>query len=344
MKKVAVIFGGKSTEYEVSLKSARAVIDALDHEKYQILQICITEKGEWRLLSGDYVIDTSSERWLRASTQIQPVISETSKGLYDRDQMEFHVPDLIFPVIHGQQGEDGILQGVLEMMEIPYIGCDITSSAICFNKKLTHQLAGVNGVQATPSITLTKPEFPEAFIDQNGYPVFVKPLRGGSSIGISKAQTKEELISAIEEAFRYDRIITIEKAVEGIEVGCGILEQNGERIIGSVDEIELQSGFFDYHEKYHLEQAEIHQPARVADEVKRQVAEMAERLFVAFGCQDLARIDFFIDRTGAIYLNEINTMPGFTGQSRFPRMFAELGIDYAALIEILLQNHLRSEE
>ncbi|WP_239257033.1 D-alanine--D-alanine ligase family protein [Listeria ilorinensis] len=344
MKKIAVIFGGKSTEYEVSLKSARAVIDAMDHEKYQILQICITQKGEWRLLSGDYVIDGKSERWLQTSTHIQPVISEASKGLYDRDQMEFHVPDLIFPVIHGQQGEDGILQGVLEMLEIPYVGCDVTSSAICFNKKLTHQLAATSGVQATPAVTLTKQEIPEVFIARYGYPVFVKPLRGGSSIGISKAHTEEELREAMEEAFRYDRIITIEKAVDGIEIGCGILEQQGERIIGSVDEIELQAGFFDYHEKYHLEQAEIHQPARVSDAVKRQVAELAERLFVSFGCRDLARVDFFLDKTGEIYLNEINTMPGFTGQSRFPRMFAELGIDYTALIELLLQNYLGSED
>ncbi|MHC5215970.1 D-alanine--D-alanine ligase family protein [Enterococcus sp. LJL128] len=341
MKKVAVLFGGRSSEYEVSLKSAAAVLKVLNLQKYEIIRIGITKEGEWYHFSGDNQLIEHDE-WQKKAVcrKIQPVIGESWKGFWLVEEGQKLPVDILFPVMHGEYVEDGRLQGLFTWMDIPYVGCNTAVSALCMDKGLTHRFANSIGIETTPSIQCRIDEAGSKavadFIEKNDFPMFIKPLRGGSSKGIRKITNWSELQQGIKEIEKMDTCFTLEKEVVGFEVGCGILG-NQELVIGEIDEIELQTDFFDYTEKYQLLSSTIHLPARISADLKREICYQAERLYRLLGCSGLARIDFFITCQGAIFLNEINTMPGFTENSRYPNMLKKKGFSYSEIIEELLR-------
>lgn len=338
MKKIAVIFGGKSTEYEISLESASSVISELEKLDFEVLKIGITFEGEWYLFNGDnYLIN--NDEWLSEGDclKIQPSLNK--KGFFAASEKKYITPDVLFPVLHGQFGEDGCIQGVFEMMEIPYVGCPILPSSLCMNKWILHLFSKSLGIESTPSIVVSQKESLEekinTFTTEQGFPIFVKPNEGGSSKGITKANSMHELKLALDKGFVYCNKLIIQKSVDGIEIGCGILG-NEELVIGECDEIDLQTDFFDYVEKYQLLSAKIHTPARISTQLSKKIKQSAELLYRSLGCRGLSRIDFFVTKSGEILLNEINTMPGFTSHSRFPAMLAAAGVSYPEVLTKLI--------
>jgi len=339
--RVAVIFGGCSTEYEVSLKSGAAVIENLNKALYDIVLVGITREGNWLRYFGG-VEEIMNDTW-HLDKDCRPAAFSPDRGrtaLLEFCGSGFITTqiDVAFPVMHGKNGEDGTLQGLLELAGIPFVGCGTLSSALCMDKDTAHKLAQISGVRVPPSITA------EDYVDIRDiikrtetlrYPMFVKPARAGSSFGITKAGYPEELYDAITEAFRHDSKIVIEEAVEGFEVGCAVLGNN-ELTVGVVDEIELRQGFFDYREKYTLASSKIHLPARIDGQTAERIRETALRLYRALGCKGFARVDMFLTPTGNIVFNEINTIPGFTAQSRYPRMLEAAGINFEEVLDRLI--------
>ncbi|WP_321387404.1 D-alanine--D-alanine ligase family protein [uncultured Enterococcus sp.] len=341
MKKIALLFGGKSSEYEVSLKSAAAVLEAMDTKKYTIIKIGITQTGDWYYFTGNNEA-IAANRWQKAEycQRVFPIVGGKERGFLLQKNEEKLIVDVLFPVLHGELVEDGCIQGLFEWMELPYVGCKTAASAICMNKELTHRFANSLGIKTTPSIRCTMQntdiEAIKRFIKKEQLPVFLKPLRGGSSKGITRVTDIGQLSQAIEAISAFDTHFIVEKEVDGFEVGCGILG-NEELVIGAIDEIELAAGFFDYTEKYQMISSKIHLPARISADMKREVSYQAEHLYRLLGCQGLARIDFFITRNGELLLNEINTLPGFTAHSRYPNMLKEAGWSYQGILDRLIE-------
>jgi len=308
-KKVAIIFGGCSTEYEVSLQSASSVIEHLNRELYEIILIGITPKGDWYRYYGD-VESISNDTWFSDLNCIAAAFSPSRKlhGLIELRDNRYVITeiDLAFPVLHGKNGEDGTVQGLLELAGIPFVGCDTLCSALCMDKDIAHRIAKSAGVRTPPSITARKSMDIEDIIRKTEtlrYPLFVKPAKAGSSFGITQVFYQEELYSAIIEAFKHDSKVVIEESINGFEVGCAILG-NDELIIGEVDEIELQKGFFDFTEKYNLLTSKIHMPARIDKQTADKVKNTAVTLYNALGCSGFARVDMFLTPTGSIVFNE----------------------------------------
>ncbi|MDR0690578.1 MAG: D-alanine--D-alanine ligase [Streptococcaceae bacterium] len=338
MEKVGVIFGGDSLEYEISLESAYSVLEALNEEKYEILKIGITQDGDWYYFAGANS-EIKEDRWFTLE-KCERIFPDTNqRGFFLLDRQKYLKVDILFPVLHGGAGEDGKIQGVFEMMNLPYVGCSTLASAICMDKVMLHHLAKSLNIKVTPSIQVPAKNYKMQkiydFYEKVSPPIFVKPKCGGSSKGVSKVSVFSKLETALKEAAKFDKEIIIEKAVNGFEVGCGILG-NQELLVGELDEIELAGDFFDYTEKYQLLSAKIVVPARILAETANQVKELAKRLYRFLGCTGLARIDFFVTYDEEIYLNEINTMPGFTSHSRFPGMMKAVGFSYKNLVERLI--------
>lgn len=343
-KKIAVLFGGCSSEYEVSLQSAHAVITHIDTESYELVMIGITKEGKWYLYQGDPA-NIPSDSWQGGSLCI-PVVASPDKGLHGilllkEDGVEELPLDGALPILHGKNGEDGTVQGVLELAGIPLVGCNTMSSAICMDKETAHRLAKECGVKVPASHTLTKQnmegyEQAEAWAQELGYPLFVKPMRAGSSFGITKVAREEELRPAIDHAFAYDSYVIMEEMIDGFEVGCAVLGTE-ELTIGAVDEIELSQGFFDYTEKYTLKSSSIHVPARISPQKAKEVQDTAAKIYRGLGCSGFARVDMFLTPEGEICFNEVNTIPGFTSHSRYPSMMKEIGISFEELLKRLLE-------
>lgn len=342
MKKIAVLFGGCSSEYKVSLQSAYAVLSHINREKYEPVLVGITLDGNWYLYQGDWE-KIPKNQWY-AKEDCKPVVvlpDHKLHGLmvYGKKEPEYISLDGAFPILHGKNGEDGTVQGILELGGIPVIGCNTMSSAIGMDKETAHRLAAAWGVKVPDSVLIS---------DQNncgqalyygrklGYPLFVKPLRAGSSFGITKVAAEEELEEALKEAFRYDKDVVMEEAIEGFEVGCAVLGTE-ELFLGEVDEIELSEGFFDYTEKYTLKTSNIHVPARITKEKAEAIKDTAAKIYRALGCRCFARVDMFLTPEGEIYFNEVNTIPGFTAHSRYPNMMKAAGISFGELIERLME-------
>jgi D-alanine---D-serine ligase len=335
MKKIAVLFGGNSPEYSVSLASATSVIQGIDPLKYEVIMIGLSPSMDWYLYQGK-LENVGNNTWLNDQQNCH-LLSFSSQGFQLSEKLI--KPDVVFPVLHGKYGEDGCVQGLLEVMNLPYVGCHVAASAICMNKWLLHQLAAAIGIESAPTIQLTQYNHNEAevhqFIQSHGFPIFVKPNEAGSSKGITKVTDPSELPSALREAFTFSSSILLQKAIDGIEIGCGILG-NEQLIVGACDAISLVDGFFDFEEKYQLTSAKITVPAPLPSAIEARIKEKAQLLYRSLGLTGLARIDFFVTNHGAIYLNEINTMPGFTSYSRFPTMMAAVGISYEKLLEKLI--------
>ena len=247
-------------------------------------------------------------------------------------------------MLHGSNGEDGTVQGLIALSGIPLIGCDILSSSLCMDKHLSHKLVESYGIKVAKSIVINdkaKQKEIEEKLKQLKYPLFVKPMRAGSSFGITKVESENEIEGAIKEALKYDTEIIIEENIEGIEIGCAILG-NEELTVGEIDEIELSKGFFNYTEKYTLKTSKIHVPARIEKSISDEAKETAKKIYKILKCKDFARVDMFLTPKGEIYFNEINTIPGFTSHSRYPSMMKQVGINFEQLLDKLIELEIRS--
>jgi D-alanine--(R)-lactate ligase len=330
--KVGIIFGGCSEEHPISVKSAQEVARNLNVERYEPFYIGITKSGAWKLCDGP------DEKWENGSCRpavLSPDRSAHGLLVLEDGQYETVRLDVVFPVLHGKFGEDGAMQGLLELSGIPYVGCDIQSSALCMDKSLAYIVAGSAGI-ATPNLwTVAAKERIDP--DRFTYPVFVKPARSGSSFGVSKVSRKEELLSAVETARQYDLKVLIEEAVVGSEVGCAILGNHLDLIAGEVDRISLSHGFFRIHQETEPESGSENStpivPADISAELRSLVQETAKAAYRALGCRGLSRVDMFLKEDGTVVLNEVNTLPGMTSYSRYPRMMAAAGMPLAELID-----------
>jgi len=330
--KVGIIFGGCSEEHPVSVKSAQEVARNLDIEKYEPFYIGITKSGAWKLCDGP---DASWENGSCRPAVLSPDRSVRGLLIVDQGQYETISLDIVLPVLHGKLGEDGAIQGLLELSGIPYVGCDVQSSALCMDKSLAYIVARSAGI-ATPNFWIVTPN-ENIDTDRLTYPVFVKPARSGSSFGVSKVSRKEELLSAVETARQYDSKVLIEEAVVGSEVGCAILGNDPDLIAGEVDQIALSHGFFRIHQESEPESGSENStpivPADISAESRSLVQETAKALYRAFGCSGLSRVDMFLKEDGKVVLNEVNTLPGMTSYSRYPRMMAAAGLPLAEVID-----------
>ena len=340
-KTVAVIFGGYSPEYDVSLKSASSVISAIDRDKYDVILIGITRQGQWYRFSGS-VDDIPVDKWSIDSRLLKSVVVPPSRGSGLLEIADGHVTpvpvDVVFPVLHGRYGEDGTVQGLCELAGIPVVGSGSAASALCMDKDRAHKLVAHAGIRVPKSVCFEQPPTEsDLFAAAHGFklPVFVKPVKAGSSFGITKVETFAELEEAVKSALGYDDAVIIEESIDGFETGCAVVG-NQELKTGRIDEIELTDGFFDYEEKYTLKTSKIHMPARINSEVERRLQDTAMHIYRILGCRGYARIDIFLSAEGEIIFNEANTIPGFTAHSRFPNMMKAVGVGFPELVDLLI--------
>ena len=330
--KLGLIFGGAGEEHSISVKTAHEVAAHLDPEKYEPFWIRISRDGEWMLCDGP---DSPGERSGICSAVLSPDRSTGGLLVRGRGRYEWIGLDLVFPLLHGRFGEDGSIQGLLELSGIPYVGCDVQSSALCMDKSLTYIVAASAGI-ATPDFWIVAPGA-DADADRLTYPAFVKPARSGSSFGVTKVPCGEELPGAIQAARRYDSKVLIEGAVAGSEVGCAIQGDGRDLLVGEVDQIALSEGFFRIHQEEAPEQgsdnATVIVPADISAESRQRVQETGKAIYRALGCSGLARVDLFLTEDGQVVLNEVNTLPGMTSYSRYPRMMAAAGVSFAEMID-----------
>jgi D-alanine--(R)-lactate ligase len=329
--KLGIIFGGVSEEHPVSLKSAREVEKNLDLEKYEPFYIGISENGEWKLCDGP------DENW---ESNSRPAALPPDRGVHgllllEDGKYDTIRLDVVLPVLHGKLGEDGAIQGLFEFSGIPYVGCDIPSSALCIDKSLTYRVVSSAGI-ATPYFRIVTAD-EDVDPDQLNYPVFVKPARSGSSFGVSKVASKEELPSALEAARKYDSKVLIEEGVAGREIGCAILGNEGDLFVGEPDRVALTHGFFRIHQEATPETGSENSsficPADISAESRELVQETAKTIYRLLGCRGLARVDLFLKEDGSVVLNEVNTLPGLTSYSRYPRMMQAAGLPFGEMID-----------
>ena len=340
-KTLAVLFGGHSSEYEVSLQSAAAVLEAIDAGQFEPLPIGITKGGDWYHYLGTYGA-IAAGTWADDPALLRPAAFSPSRGApgfweVHNGSWELRRVDLAFPVLHGKNGEDGTVQGLLELAGIPLVGCGTLASALCMDKDRAHKLVSLAGIAVPKSVVLEENTAAarQTVSDTLAFPVFVKPVRAGSSFGVTRVETRDALDAAVDAAFRYDSAVIVEEAVPGFEVGCAVLGTD-ELTVGRADEIELSGGFFDYEEKYTLKTSRIHMPARVDAETERRIQEAAKTVYRALGCSGFARVDLFLTPSGELVFNEVNTIPGLTAHSRYPNMMKGIGLSFSEMIGRLL--------
>ena len=331
--KVGILFGGCSEEHPISVKSAQEVAQHLDVAKYEPFYVGITTSGAWKLCDGGPDADWENGR--SRTAVLSPDRSVRGLLVLEQSRYETISLDVVLPVLHGKLGEDGAIQGLLELSGIPYVGCDVQSSAVCMDKPLAYIVASSAGI-ATPDFwTVTADEDVDA--GRLTYPVFVKPARSGSSFGVSKVSEAAALPPAVEAARQYDAKVVIEAAVDGSEVGCAVLGNGLDLLTGEVDRISLSHGFFRIHQETEPESGSENStpvvPADIPPEARSRVQATAKALYRALGCRGLARVDLFLKDDGSVVLNEVNTFPGMTSYSRYPRMMAAAGLPLAEVID-----------
>ena len=349
MKKlsVCVLFGGISPEHEVSLRSAESVLNNMDSEKYNIFPVGITKKGDWILFGGtDYSMLPSGE-WQEHPANRRAVISPVrGQGLlsFEGDCVVRERIDVVFPVLHGENGEDGTMQGLLQMAGIPYVGPHVAASAVAMDKTLTKLVVDNAGItQAAWQLVrssdaeLRMDHVLDSLEERFSYPVFVKPAGTGSSVGVSKAADRQQLREALLMASAYDKKILVEEFIHGREVEVAVMG-NDSPAASICGEIDSGAEFYDYDSKYITDTSTAYIPARIDEAVAECVRDAAVKVYSAVGCQGLSRVDFFVTYEGSrVVFNEINTLPGFTSISMYPKLFAASGIAYSQLIDELLQ-------
>ncbi|NLY51574.1 MAG: D-alanine--D-alanine ligase [Firmicutes bacterium] len=366
--RIGVIFGGRSSEHEVSLISASCVLGAIDKNKYDVVPIGITKSGQWLLGDnaltlltqhaqkelegqGDPLGDTLLENQQVVPVSLVPIPGKASLVAVSpqenavKAQQVLDGLDVVFPVLHGTYGEDGAIQGLLELADVPYVGSGITGSAVAMDKAMAKAVLAAGGFPQLPYLVVLRsqweqnPELVRQEIeDRIGYPCFVKPANLGSSVGISKVRGPEELDGALAEAATYDRKLVIEQDAGNVrEVECSVL--GNENPVASIPgEIVPSREFYDYIAKYHDKDSQLIIPARISEKTAKRVQELAVKAFRAIDCAGMARVDFFVDKdTEEVYINELNTIPGFTPISMYPKLWEASGLSYGELIDRLIQ-------
>ena len=338
--KVAVLFGGRSVEHEVSVVSAQGVMAAIDDKRFKAVPIGVTRQGTW-------LTPAQTEQALQRIRQerLRSLDEPLGEGLLYRTAAlgALRRMDIVFPLIHGTNGEDGTLQGLLEMAGVPYVGAGVAASALGMDKALQKTFFRHHGFPVVDDIEIKASDWTrnrdsvlraaEATI---GYPAFVKPANGGSSVGTSKARSREDLEAAVAEAFRYDRKILVEKAIEGREIEVAVLG-NDDPEASPAGEVTFETEFYDYRAKYDDPATGLHIPADIPEALSDRLRETAIAAYKTIDCAGLARVDFFLTPDGSFFLNEVNTIPGFTPTSMYPKLWANAGLSYSDLISRLIE-------
>ncbi|WIE49607.1 D-alanine--D-alanine ligase [Pseudomonas sp. GM17] len=350
--RVGIIFGGRSAEHEVSLQSARNIVDALDRERFEPVLIGIDKNGHWHLNdTSNFLINQENPALIalnRSNRELAVVPGKASQQLLETSSQELlgHV-DVIFPIVHGTLGEDGCLQGLLRMADLPFVGSDVLGSAVCMDKDISKRLLRDAGLAVTPFITLNRATAARTDFalaqSKLGLPMFVKPANQGSSVGVSKVTSAAEYHAAIELALGFDEKVLVESAVSGREIECAVLG-NDQPIASGCGEIVVGSGFYSYDSKYIDDQAaQVVVPADLNEEVSERIRTLAVEAFQVLGCSGLARVDVFLTQGGEVLINEINSLPGFTRISMYPKLWQAAGMTYSELvsrlIELALERH-----
>ncbi len=331
---VLLLFGGESAEHDVSIASARNVFAALDDTKFNVNLGYIDKHGKWWLLPG-LEMNISTHGY----PQLVPILG--TGQLMTLPEAQILKPDVILPILHGTNGEDGTVQGLAQLLHIPIVGCDATSSAICMDKVLTKQLLAQAKLPIVPYSVHYSAEKAPTFSElksELGSPMFVKPSRLGSSVGISKATSEGELSTALKAAHQHDEKVLIEKAIKGRELEVAVLGGGKSTEVSGAGEIKPGADFYSYEAKYDgASQAKVIVPADLDEKTVEKLRELSRQAFEVLDCKGLARIDFFLQEDGEAYLNEVNTLPGFTNISMYPKLWRERGINYPELIEKLIK-------
>lgn len=344
MKKILVLFGGRSSEHEVSRKSAAAIVKKINHSKYKIYQMGITREGKWMLTSAT-PDEIENGMWENREDNVEAMLlpDATIQGIMTKQGRAYEI-ECVWPVLHGKNGEDGSIQGLCQLAGLKYVGSDIAASAIGMDKAHTKILLNSIGIKQAAFYLAEKHDYsqnPEEIImsteskfDYN-YPLFVKPTISGSSVGISKVSNKEELYLAYEIAFKESQRTIVEETIVGQEVEVAVLG-NHEPLVSRVGEILSAGEWYDYKSKYQNENSRTLIPANIDLDVEHEIQECALKIYKFLGCKGLARIDFFVKNDGSVIFNEINTLPGFTNISMYPMLWEKTGIPYAELIDRII--------
>ena len=344
---VCILFGGMSPEHEVSLRSAESVLNNIDHEKYNVFPVGITKDGDWMLFGGKDYAELPAGTWMNNAANCRAAISPIrGQGLlrFEGDCVVRERIDVVFPVMHGENCEDGAVQGLLELAGIPYVGPHVAASAVAMDKTLTKLVVDQAGIPQAAWHLVRSSELEHhvdhvvAALEQKfTYPMFVKPAGTGSSVGVSKAANREALCAALHAAAKFDTKILVEEFIDGREIEVAVMG-NDSPAASVCGEIDSGAEFYDYEAKYVTDTSVAYIPARISEEVEEQVRELAVNVYSAIGCQGLSRVDFFVTyEDNRIVFNEINTLPGFTSISMYPKLFAASGIPYSQLIDQLLE-------
>jgi D-alanine-D-alanine ligase len=344
-QRVAIICGGRSSEHEISCISAAGVLSAIDRSKYQPILIGISKSGKWFLLPENYslaltdgVLPTIPENGVSVSLSVDGFSAE-GKNLNI---------DIVFPLLHGPYGEDGTIQGLLEIADIPYVGSGVLASAVAMDKSFAKPIFASHGIKVAAGFVVRQKQWQvgstdiQRAADQLGYPVFVKPARGGSSRGTTKVKSSGEFAAALAEAFKFDTKALVEQEIRGAEIECAVLEIDGVAKASLVGQIRIDAKyeFYDFEAKYLDGATTIELPAPIDQKISDEIRTKAVDAFISLGCSGLARVDFFLTPNNEVIINELNTMPGFTATSVFPKMWAATGVEYMAVITHLLQSAL----
>jgi D-alanine-D-alanine ligase len=338
--KLGIIYGGKSTEHEVSIRSASSVFDALRKDKYELELIYITKDGQW-LLAND-----KKEVKIIDQTKGREILVSPASGLtVDNKVLEI---DAVLPILHGTAGEDGTIQGLLELANIPFAGCSVRSSAVCMDKDMTKRLLQENSIETAAGIMVNYFEQDQVnYKDVEtklGLPMFIKPVNQGSSVGVSKVTNESEFYQALELAFNFDSKVMIEKGIDGREIEVSVLGDE-ELFVSVPGEIVSNTEFYSYDSKYLDDDgAVLNIPANLDDEVQKRIQDIAKKTFRTLDCEGMARVDVFLEQSGKIIVNEVNTLPGFTSISMYPKLLEVSGIPYADLLDQLVTLALKRKE
>ncbi len=351
---VCILFGGVSPEHEVSLRSAESVLNNIDWSKYNVFPVGITKEGKWILYGGKDYSDLPSGRWLTHPDNRQAAISPIrGQGLltFEGDCVVRQQIDVVFPVLHGENGEDGTIQGLLQLAGIPYVGPHVAASAVAMDKTLTKLVVDQAGITQAAWNLVRRSDMGsrmegtlDALEAKFAYPMFVKPAGTGSSVGVSKATEREDLKKALLEAGKYDDKVLVEEFIRGREIEVAVM--GNESPVASVcGEIDSGADFYDYDAKYITDTSVSYIPARIPEDVAETVRDTAVKVYKAIGCQGLSRVDFFVTwQENRVVFNEINTIPGFTSISMYPKLFGASGVPYSQLIDKLLELALEASK
>lgn len=356
-KRVGIIFGGKSAEHEVSLQSAKNIVEAIDKDRFDVTLIGIDKKGQWHINeASNFLLNADNPALIELNKSNQGVAlipgKEDRQLVGTANQSVLDQLDVVFPIVHGTLGEDGSLQGMFRLANLPFVGSNVLGSAVSMDKDIAKRLLQGAGLHVASGLTFTRAaketiDF-ESIADQLGLPLFIKPANQGSSVGVNKATTEAEFTAAIEEAFSYDHKVLIEAAIKGREIECAVLGNDYPKA-STCGEILPQDGFYSYDAKYIDEDgAKLAIPADLPEDVNRRIQDIAIQAYKTLNCEGLARVDVFLTETGEVIINEVNTLPGFTKISMYPKLWEASGVSYqdliTTLIELAIERHERDKQ